>query len=360
MSLLSQSYYGNTLQEWLTAAGVTLLVFAALCLLRLLLKRHIAKLVSRTSSEIDDLVVHVTEKTRLTFFVIVSLSIGAYFVELHPKASRVLDIVVVLSWLLQSATWGNGVITFWLSRTMRKRLVADASSATTLAALGFLGRLVLWIVILLLALDNLGVNITALVAGLGVGGVAVALALQSILGDVFASLSIVIDKPFIIGDFIIIDDYQGSVESIGLKTTRVRSLSGEVIVFSNSDLLRSRIRNYKHLFERRVVFSIKVSHRTPVEAIIPIPSLLREIVERQQSVRFDRAHFAELADFAFRFEVVYFVLSPEYSAYMDIQQALNLDILRALEERGIVLAQPSPSIHLHGSPTASATSTESR
>jgi small-conductance mechanosensitive channel len=202
----------------------------------------------------------------------------------------------------------------------------------------------LWLAILLLALDNLGFNVTALIAGLGVGGVAVALAVQNILGDLFASLSILIDKPFVVGDFIVIDDYMGSVEHVGLKTTRVRSLSGEQLVFSNSDLLKSRLRNYGRMFERRVVFTLGVTYQTPREQLKQIPAILKAAVEAQERTRFDRSHFAKYGDFSLNFETVYYVLGPDYTLYMNIQQAINLYVHEQFEQAGIDFAYPTQTL----------------
>lgn len=201
---------------------------------------------------------------------------------------------------------------------------------------------------------------TALVAGLGVGGIAVALAAQNILGDLFASLTIVFDKPFLIGDFIIVGEHLGTVEHIGLKTTRLRSLTGEQLVFSNTDLLNSRIRNFKRMQERRIVFTIGVSYGTPYHAIAAIPGIIRNIVEDTAQVRFDRAHFKEYGTYSLNFEVVYWVLSPEFALYMDIQQQINLEIFRRFEEEGIQFALPMQNLYLrNGSFTAPATGKDS-
>jgi small-conductance mechanosensitive channel len=205
-------------------------------------------------------------------------------------------------------------------------------------------KFILWSSILLLALNNLGINVTSLIAGLGIGGVAVALAIQNILGDLFASLSIVLDKPFVIGDFLMIGDFMGSVEYIGLKTTRIRSLSGEQLVFSNSDLLGSRIRNYGRMFERRVVFSIGVTYQTPRERLKLIPEIIREAIESKSKTRFDRCHFMKYGDYALMFETVFYVLSPDYNAYMDIQQAIYFEIHERFEQEQIEFAYPTQKL----------------
>ena len=217
-----------------------------------------------------------------------------------------------------------------------------------MAALGFLVRILLWSVLLLMALDNVGIEIGPVLTGLGVGGIAVALAVQNVLGDLFASLSIVLDKPFVIGDFIVIDDYKGNIEHIGLKTTRVRSLSGEQLVLGNADLLKSRIRNFKRMQERRILFTLGVVYQTPRETAARIPDMLKDVIESTDSTRFDRAHFKSFGPSSLDFEVVYYVLVPEYNTYMDIQQKMNLEIMRRFEAEGIEFAYPTQTLYLEG------------
>jgi small-conductance mechanosensitive channel len=209
---------------------------------------------------------------------------------------------------------------------------------TTINTVGFLLRMLLWIILLLIALDNFGVNVTTLIAGMGIGGIAVALAVQNVLRDLFASFSIVLDKPFVIGDFIIVDDLLGTVEHIGIKTTRIRSLSGEQLIFSNTDLLNSRIRNFKRMYERRVVFPISILYQTAIEKIEAIPAMIRNIIEDQDLVRFDRAHFKEYGAYSINFEIVYWIKDPDYNIYMDIQQTINIAIFKLFKEANIQFA----------------------
>jgi small-conductance mechanosensitive channel len=208
--------------------------------------------------------------------------------------------------------------------------------------------MLLWTIILLVALDNLGFNVTTLIAGLGISGIAIALAVQNILGDLFSSFSIVLDKPFVIGDFIIIDEYLGTVEYVGIKTTRIRSLSGEQLIFSNSDLLKSRIRNFKRMFERRVVFSVSVVYGTSHENLVKIPKMIREIILNQDRVRFDRAHFKEYGAYSLNFEIVYWIQNPDYNVYMDTQQNINLAIYEQFNREGIQFAYPTQTVLLQG------------
>jgi len=226
----------------------------------------------------------------------------------------------------------------------------DGAGTTTVAALSFISKVVLWSIVLLLALENLGFDVTALVAGLGVGGIAVALALQNILGDLFASLSIVLDKPFLVGDYIVVDSLQGTVEHIGLKTTRVRSLSGEQIIFSNADLLKSRVRNFKRMQERRVAFAFGVTYQTTEAQLTAIPAIVRGVVSAQRDTRFDRTHFQAIGESALTFEAVYYVTNPDYTAFMDIQQAINLALLQRFREEGIVFAYPTRTLVVRQEP----------
>jgi small-conductance mechanosensitive channel len=267
--------------------------------------------------------------------------------ELPPRIQRGVDSVTVVGLLLQVAFWGNALIAIGLQRYVKSKAQEDAAAATTMSVLGFIGRVALWVLLTLVALSNLGFDITALVAGLGVGGIAVALAAQNILGDLFASLSIVFDKPFVIGDFIIVDDVLGTVERIGMKTTHLRSLSGELIVFSNADLLKARIRNYKRMYERRVVFSLGVTYQTPADKLARIPDIVREIITAQSKTRFDRAHFKSYGDFALLFEAVYYVLDSDYNAYMDVHQAINLEIFRRFAQEGVEFAYPTQTLYVN-------------
>ena len=344
MNILEQQYLGNSIEEWLIAAGVMVVTFVVLKLVQRILVSRIGHLAERTKTDIDDAIVEVLSKTKFFFLAIVSVYASSYVLTLSPSALRLVHTVLVFGFLIQGAVWGNTIIAFLLGRAVKKRMTEDAASATTLSALGFVSKLVLWAVLLLLALDNLGVNITGLVAGLGIGGIAVALAIQNILGDLFASLSIVLDKPFVIGDFIIVDQHLGTVEHIGLKTTRIRSLSGEQTVFSNADLLNSRIRNFKRMFERRVVFSVGVTYQTQHDKLATIGKMLQDIIEAQHDVRFDRAHFKDFGDSSLNFEIVYYVQSPDYNRYMDIQQAINLEIYRRFGQEGIDFAYPTRTL----------------
>lgn len=346
---LGGSLLGTPLQTWLLLAvawsGLSLLLIAV----RNIAGRRYVRFTERTRFVVDKMVARTFQKTKTLFLVLLGLWLAALLVRMPPSIRLLLNHITLLALLIQIGLWGGTFISLYVQSYQEERYEIDASTVTSMQALGFIGHLILWSVLLLVALDNFGVDVTALIAGLGIGGIAVALALQNVLSDLFASLSIVLDKPFVVGDFLIIDDYLGTVENIGLKTTRLRSLSGEQLVFSNSDLLNSRIRNYKKMQERRAVFTVGVTYQTPHEKLQKIPELLQEAVDSQEPVRFDRAHFKEFGDSALIFEVVYYVLEPDYNLYMDVQQGINLRIVEQFEEHDIEIAYPTRSVFVQQS-----------
>ncbi|HEX7070392.1 MAG TPA: mechanosensitive ion channel family protein, partial [Rhodothermales bacterium] len=292
----------------------------------------------------DDVIAHLLKRTRYFFLLGIGLYVALHTLDFSGRGADLVGRIVFVLLILQAAIWANSVIGLWIDRYREQKLETDAAAVTSMQALGFLGRLVVWFMALLVVLGNLGVEIAPLVAGAGIGGIAIALAVQNILGDLFASLSIVLDKPFVIGDALAVGTETGTVEHIGLKTTRLRSVSGEQIIFSNGDLLNSRIRNFKRMYERRVVFTLGVTYDTPRDKLEQIPAWIREIVEREDYVRFDRAHWKSFGDSALNYEIVYYVLGPEYNIYMDIQQRINLAIFSRFEDEGVSFAYPTQTL----------------
>lgn len=345
-SLIDMPVAGNPLWRWGQALLLFALCLAALAGLKKLFLNRLTAKDRQAPSPFDTLLVEVLQRSKLFFLAALALYAALMTVTLPPEqAARVQALVIVLG-LIQGGLWAGVAVGFVLDHGLKRAPADSADRATLRGPVRFVGRLVIWSAVLVLALDNLGVDITALVAGLGVAGIAVGLALQSILGDLFSSLSIVLDKPFQVGDFIIVNDLMGTVEHIGIKTTRVRALSGEQIVFGNGDLLAARLRNFKRMAERRVLFTIGVVYRTPRRKLETIPSILRDSIEAQSQVRFDRAHFKAYGDFALIFECVYFVLSPDYNTYMDTQQAINFQIHRRFEEERIEFAYPTQTLYV--------------
>ncbi len=345
---LDRTLLHNPLSDWLIAAGLTLVMILAMSLIKPVLVRRLSKLARRTDTQLDDALVKAIQATSTWLVAVLAVSFGSRYLDLPHRTEKVLDEIATATLFVQGGLWLSVLLEQWLTRTRTQAMKVDGAAATTLTGLGYVARIALWAVVLLLMLDNLGVNVTALVASLGIGGIAMALAVQNILGDLLASFSIVIDKPLVLGDFIIVDSYMGSVEHIGLKTTRIRSLGGELIIFSNSDLLKARLRNYKLMRERRNVFTFGVLYQTTADQLERIPQIVRSIIEAQPLVRFDRAHFKEFGDSAYTFEVVYWMLDPDFNKYMDAQQVINLAMVREFTEAGIGFAYPSRSLYIEG------------
>jgi small-conductance mechanosensitive channel len=346
--VLNTSIYNNAAENWAISLLAIIIVWSVMALAWKFALKRLDALASRTDTIIDDAIVFALGKTNSWWMFIIGVYVGSKFVDLPQSAERTIHVLTILAVIFQGGLWLNAVLSSLLERSRARRIEKDPASVTMLSVIGFIGKFLLWSIVLLLVLDNLGFNITTLVAGLGVGGVAVALAVQNILGDLFASLSIVLDKPFSVGDFIVVDDMMGSVEYVGLKTTRVRSLSGEQLVFANSDLLSSRIRNYGRMYKRRVVFHIGVTYQTPRHKLEIIPGILREAVEACDKTSFDRSNFQKYGDYSIIFETVYFVLTPDYNTYMDIHETINLAIHRRFEEEGIEFAYPTQTVFVAG------------
>jgi small-conductance mechanosensitive channel len=339
---LNTVWMGNTVQTWLIALAILAAAVAALIGLKVLIVGRFFKFASRTSNEIDDLVVELLKRTRLTVLVILVIAAVAFLVLTLPLTVRTgIKFITILALFFQGMSWGNGIISFWMQRYAARRGMMTGPSAATVGALVVLVRIVLFLVLLLFALDNLGFQIAPLIAGLGIGGIAVALAVQNILGDLFAALSIVLDKPFAVGDFIVIDTHSGTVEHVGLKTTRLRSLSGEQIIIGNADLLKARINNFQRMVERRAVFRTGVSWDATQEQLTRIPGIIRLAVVRQNLTRFERSHLKQFTDNDIEFETVYWMLTADFNTYMDAQQAINLEIHRRFAEEKIELAHRS-------------------
>jgi small-conductance mechanosensitive channel len=342
---LDQIVFYNSVRAWAVAVVAALAAFLALLLIRALLVGRLGAIAKRTPTELDDILVEIVARTRPYFLAVAAAIFASRFLVLPGTTDVYVRGIFSLVLLLQCGMWGSTAVDLWISQRLNRRVTGvDVASATTIRALGIGIKVLLWVIIFITALDKFGVNVTTLVTGLGIGGVAIALAVQNVLGDLFAALSIVLDKPFDVGDAIAVDQMSGTVERIGLKTTRVRSVSGEQIIISNSDLLKSRIRNYKRQVERRVVFTSDVTYDTPAATMERIPAIIREIVSSQQPVRFDRSHFTQYMDSALRIETVYYVLDADYTRYLDIQQRINIELLRRFDAEKINFAFPTRTI----------------
>ncbi len=344
----------NGMDGLLFAAGLAVLSLLVLYSIRLLATRKFAQKPAHGAARWDGVLAGIVAATHDLTLLGISLVIGLYNLELSPKLEAIVGHVLTLILLSQVGIWGHHAIRGWRTMQIARLKEAENEMATMhYSVVLFLVEAVLWIILTLMMLDNLGVNITTLVASLGIGGIAVALAVQNILGDILASLSIALNKPFVAGDFIVVDDMMGTVKHVGLKTTSIQSLSGEELIFSNTDLLKSRIRNYKRMSERRVLFQFGLAFDTPAEKLRNARDIIAKVVNSQNGVRLDRVHFKSIGLASLDFEVVYYVLSPDFTRYMDIQQAINLDLMERLAADGIRFSFPAQTLHIETDPAGS-------
>src|SRR5450755_1850209 len=338
-------FYGNSIADWLIAGIVAVAVWSSLSLLRRLIAARSKRFAVDDRSVPIRLIFHLISNTKQFSFLALALYAGQENLTLPPKLQHIVWNFVLILILAQAGLWAGRSVRFYLQIKEMER-GTDRLFAGSLDIINFVARMLIWSLLMLVALDNLGVNITALLAGLGVGGVAVALALQNILGDLFASLSIALDKPFVVGDNLNVDTFIGKVEHIGIKTTRLRSETGEQIIFSNADLLKSRLRNFGRAQEQRALATIRVTYETPSDKLTGIPKLLEGIVREQANSRFERCHLKTLGDSALLYELSYFVQQPNLNPLLDLQQAVNFRIIDELHRMGVEFDYPTQRVIL--------------
>jgi len=348
--ILNRQFLGNSVQAWLTASVTAAILFVVLIIVRHLLVSRLGKLAARTTNQIDDMIVALIAETRAWVLLVLALYVGLSPLKLPPRVEMYLPPAAKLVLLWQAAVWGAGAIAFWVKHHLDHRTGSgDRAGVAMINAIGVGGKLLLWLLVAITALKSVfAIEITPLITGLGVSGIAVALAVQNILGDLLAAAAIVFDKPFDVGDTIGVDTITGTVEHIGLKTTRIRSVTGEQIIIGNGDLLKSRLRNFRRMYQRRVLFNLDVTFDTPSDALARLPGIIEKIVSSQAPVKFDRCHVSSFSDSAIRIETVYYVLDPDYKKYMDVQQAINLEVLRRFAAERVKFAFPSRTVYHEG------------
>ena len=349
------TFAGVPLWSLLVAVGAAAATYVAILVALYLLTRQAKVWAAQSESGMATTVVDVLEGTSRTLVLVVALLVGASLLDLPGRWESRLSQLWFVAVALQMGLWGMRAIGIGVRRYVERHSsngMTQVSASATLMSWGL--RTLLWSVVLLAILSNVGVNITAFIASLGVGGIAVALAVQNILGDLFASLAIAVDKPFEVGDFVVVGSVSGTVQVIGLKTTRIRSLQGEQVVMSNTDLLKQTISNYRLLEERRIVFTFGVTYDTTPEQAEAIPGVVRKLVESHENLRFDRAHFKAFGASSLDYEVVYIVKDPAYGVYMDMQQSLNIGLMRELKAMGVEFAFPTQTVHIASLPPSSA------
>ena len=348
LNVLDRVWYGASVKQWLLAGVVLAVVYLALSVLRRVLARRLEAIAARTSTDWDDLAAEIVRRTRPYFLAAIAIYAATRVMAPPREIARILGAAAVIVVLLQAGVWGNGIIGFGAEHYIKSRSAADSGTRTTIRAVGYAARFVLWGLLVVTALQNFGINVTALVTGLGIGGIAIALAVQNILGDLFAALAIVLDKPFVVGDSVQVDTVSGTIEHVGLKTTRIRSVNGEQVIIANADLLKSRIRNHERMLHRRVFFNLDVAFDTPADRLERIPVIVREVIGKYPLARFDRCHLLALTESALRFEVVFHVLDPDHAKYADIHHAVNVELLRRLAAEQVSLGLPARAVLMKG------------
>jgi len=341
--VLQTSFFGNSVLNYLQALGLFILFFIIFQILQKIILVKLAKISKRTKTDIDDTLVAIIKGIRPLFYMVVSLFFATKTLMMHPIVERALYwiLIIWLTYVIIRAL--QTVVGYIFSRKINNE---TGNAVQALNILKKISKALLWFFGVLFLLSNMGINITSVFAGLGIGGIAIALALQNVLTDLFSSFAIYFDKPFEVGDFIVVGDKIGVVEKIGIKTTRLRALQGEEVVMSNNELTNAQIQNFKKLKERRINFGFGVTYGTSNQQLEKIKSIVNLIIDKIELARYDRCHFYRFDDSALFFETVYYVSSSEYTVYMDIQERINLELKKALETEGVDMAFPTRTVHI--------------
>jgi small-conductance mechanosensitive channel len=342
--ILQYKWFGNTLQNYLIALAVFVGGILFIRMVRKATVRYLRKWAEKTQGSLDDFLVSVLENNLLPILNLGFLYLAMRYLNLSEKVDHILDVLygIVITWFAVRIILR--LIRHSLEGYANKQPDPEAKKRE-LRGLSAIIKLLIWSLALIFLLSNLGYNVTGIVAGLGIGGIAIALAAQAILGDLFSYFVILFDKPFEVGDFITVDDKKGTIEKIGLKTTRVRSLTGEIIVMGNTNLTSARVHNYKQLERRRVAFILAVIYQTPPEKLEQIPAMVQKIIKGREHITFDRAHLVAFATSSLNYEVVYFVENADLLIHMDQQHSIYLDILKKFAAEGIEFAYPTQTMH---------------
>lgn len=345
--LLELSYFNNKVSDYLVSLAILAGSVIIIKVVDLIVVHRLKKITARTENQFDDRLVEAVDKKIVPLLYLGAVYLSTKSLMISPLVQRIINIsgAVILTYLAAKLVLAMAIYAvefYWM-----KKDGGEAPQNPAYRGVLTVLKLLIWGLALILLLDNFGVKISALMAGLGIGGLAVAFAAQKVLGDLFSYFSIFFDRPFEIGDFVVVGEFQGTVEHIGIKSTRIRSLSGEQLIFANTDLTNSRLRNYKRMINRRVVFKIGVTYDTDAKKVKEIPGIIGGIIKDVPCAIFDRAHFASYGDFSLNFEIVYYVEGGDYLKYMDIQQQINLAIMEAFAKKKIEFAYPTQTVYVN-------------
>jgi small-conductance mechanosensitive channel len=345
LDFLNLEFLDNRVTDYLMALAVLLIGIIGIKILQTIIIKRLRRWARKTASDLDDALLGLLERGAMPLLYLGTFYVAVSNLILHPALKQAIDALLLIAATIISvhllvSLVENLLHLYWLTRkgtTNLKPIINALMPAIRTAA---------WAMGVVFVLDNLGFNVSAVLAGLGIGGVALALASQGILEDMFSYFAILLDRPFELGDLIVVGDFTGTIERVGIKTTRLESLSGEEIIMANKDLTSSRIRNFRRMERRRVVFKFGVTYETPLTELQAIPGIVKTIIDSVENALFDRAHFYDYGDFSLNFEVIYYVSGNDYKRYMDIQQEINLKLKQELERRGVEFAYPTQVTYL--------------
>jgi len=353
LQFLNLSIWGQSLSDWALAALAFALTVTLIPLLRRYLRAKAAAYAGEDQPRAIALFAYLVQHTSRVVLWTAALFAAEKCLTLPRQIDRVFGVLIIVGIGLQMGIWILAAVRFAI---MRSQPGKDPRLASSFNVLMFTAGLLVWTVLTLLVLENLGVNVTALVAGLGVGGIAIALAMQTVLGDLFASLSIALDRPFAVGDWLRFDDCDGTVERIGIKSTRIRSVTGEQLILSNTDLLKSRIHNLGRMTERRALFSIAISYENSPALLEQVPKLIEAAVRSHPGTIFGYCLLQQIGDAALSYQVYFQVQHREAFDLVLAIDAVNRRILSLFHQAGVQLAHPMHVIHVHDRAAAGAIS----
>ncbi|GMT47530.1 MAG: hypothetical protein IEMM0007_1096 [bacterium] len=343
--IMQQTLFSNTISDYLISLSILVIGVLAVMVLKHIIIKRLKVWADKTATTLDDFLVRIIDSKMVPVFYLGVIYLSIHTLTLGSAFTKAFDVVIAVIFTIFSVRFLVAIVNYMIESVWLKK-EGDTPRKYSIKGLLPVINVIIWGIAITFLLDNLGFKISTVIAGLGIGGVAVALAAQTVLGDLFSYFAILFDQPFKIGDFIIVDDYLGTIEHVGIKTTRIRSLSGEQVIFSNTDLTNSRVRNYKRMNKRRVVFRLGVTYQTNLQQLKEIPVIISGTIKSIDLTAFDRAHFFSYGDFSLIFEVVYYVLSSDYNKYMDIQQGINLQLKEEFEKRGIEFAYPTQTLFI--------------
>ncbi|MCG2726609.1 MAG: mechanosensitive ion channel family protein [Elusimicrobia bacterium] len=345
--LLNLQYFGNSVTDYLYAILVFLLVFVSFYLLRGFVFYKLKRLALKTKTDFDDFLVNLLSKIKAPEYQLISFYAATRNLNTNALFNKILSYIVLIALTYRATDIAIHITAYWLNKLLTKKGMDNSSHLTLLKSSKIILQMIFWTAALAFVLSNMGINVSAVITGLGIGGIAIALAAQNILGDLFNFFVILLDKPFKIGDFIITGDTLGCIEHIGLKSTKIRSLSGELIIISNTHLLSAKISNYKHMEKRRVVFKVGVIYQTTLQQLKKIPNIVKAIIDKTDKLVFDRGNMSEFGDFSINFEFVYYVQDGDYNIHMKRKEEVFMNIAEQFEKEGIEFAYPTQTLFVN-------------